>query len=284
MVLLPKESPRPRDIDFDLVKKIGRTIHGPLRAYFRSRVEGLDNLPEGRALLVSVHNGGVIPADSLVLGSHLYRHFDYERPFHFLAHDILWWLPRQVTDVIERVGAVQGNHVNATAVLEADRAMVVYPGGAWDVYRPFSQRHKIDWNGHMGYIRLAVRTRTPIVPVPSVGGHETLFVLSRGEWIVKLLGIQGFIRGVRGIPVSIAFPWGLVLPIPPHIPLPAQIDIQAMEPMELHNLPEGRALFRSNPKGDPDLLARLHAMVQQKMQQGIDALAQGRIPLLGKFF
>lgn len=282
MVLLPRQSPRPRDIDFDLVRKIGQSIHRPMQAYFRPRVEGLDNVPEGRALLVSVHNGGILPVDSIVLGAHLYRHFAYERPFHFLAHDILWKLPPRVSDVLERVGGVQGNHVNATAVLEADRAMVVYPGGAWDVYRPFSQRHHIDWNGHMGYIRLAVRTRTPIVPVPSVGGHETLFVLTRGEWIVKLLGIDGFIRGVRGVPLSIGFPWGLGLPIPPHIPLPAQIDIKAMEPMELHNTPEGRALFRGDPKGDPDLLARLHTMVQQKMQQGMDDLADGRIPLLGR--
>ena len=282
MVLLPREIPRPRDVDFDLVKKIGESVRRPLDAYFRPRVEGLDNIPEGRALMVSVHNGGVLPVDSFVLGTKLYRHFHYKRPFHFLAHDILWNLPRRVSDVLERIGAVQGNPVNAAAVLEADRAMVVYPGGAYEVYRPFSQRHHIDWNGHMGYIRLAVRTRSPVVPVPSVGGHETLFVISRGEWIVKLLGIEGFIRSVHGVPLAIGFPWGLQLPFPPHIPLPAQLHMKAMEPMELHNLPAGRALFRSSSKGDPELLARLHQMVQQKVQQGMDELADGRLPLLGK--
>jgi len=282
MVLLPRESPHPSDVDFDLVKKIGRAIRRPLQAYFRPRVEGLDKVPAGRALLVSVHNGGVLPVDSIVLGSELYRHFGYERPFHFLAHDILWRAPRRITDALERVGVVQGNPVNAAAVLEADRAMVVYPGGAWEVYRPYAERHHIDWNGHMGYIRLAVRTRTPIVPVPSVGGHETLLVLTRGEWIVRLLGIEGFIRSVHGIPLAIGFPWGLQLPLPLHIPLPAQVHIKAMEPMELHNLPEGRALFRSDPKGDPEVLARLHHMVQQKVQQGMDDLADGRIPLIGK--
>ncbi len=285
MVLLPQHSPRPRDVDFELVKKVGRFVWGPLQTYFRPRVEGLDNVPDGRALIVSVHNGGVLPVDSFVLGSHLYRHFNYERPFHFLAHDILWNAsPRRFSDTLERIGAVQGNPVSAAGVLEADRAMVVYPGGAWEVYRPFSQRHHIDWNGHMGYIRLAVKTRTPIVPVPSVGGHETLFVLTRGEFIVKGLGIEGFIRGVRGIPLAVGFPWGLQLPFPLHIPLPAQLHMKATEPMELHNLAAGRALFRNNPKGDPALLAELHHMVQQKVQQGMNELAQGRIPLLGKLF
>lgn len=284
MVLLPRESPRPRDVDFDLVKKVGRQIQRPIDTYFRPRVEGLDNVPEGRALLVSVHNGGVLPVDSFVFGSYLYRHSNYERPFHFLAHDILWQGPRWFSDRVERVGGVQGNPVNATAVLEADRALVVYPGGAWEVYRPYTQRNKIDWNGHMGYLRLAVRTRTPIVPVPAVGGHETLFVLTRGEFIVKLLGIKGFIRSVHGIPLAIGFPWGLQLPFPLHIPLPAQLHMKALEPMELHNLPAGRALFHHNPKGDPELLAQLHAMVQQKVQQGMDELAEGRIPLLGKLF
>jgi len=283
MVLLPKHSPRPRDVDFELVKKIGRFVYRPMQRYFRPRVEGLDNVPDGRALLVSVHNGGVLPVDSFVLGSHLYRHFNYERPFHFLAHDILWNAsPRGFSDALERIGAVQGNPVNAASVLEADRAMVVYPGGAWEVYRPFSQRHHIDWNGHMGYIRLAVKTRAPIVPVPSVGGHETLFVLTRGEWLGKLFGFDGKIRSVHGIPLAIGFPWGLQLPFPLHLPMPAQLDIKAMEPMELHNTAAGRALFRNHPKGDPELLAELHTMVQQKVQQGMNELAEGRVPLLGR--
>ena len=62
-----------------------------------------------------------------------------------------------------------------------------------------------------------------------------------------------------GIPLAIGFPWGVQLPFPLHIPMPAQLDIKAMEPMELHNTAAGRALFRNHPKGDPALLAELHA-------------------------
>ncbi len=282
MVLLPKKLPRPPDVDLDLVRRIGMALRRPMRAYFRPRVEGLERIPPGRALLVSVHNGGVLPVDSLVLGSYLYHHFGYERPFHFLAHDILWKMPRMLHEALERVGVMRGDPTSAAAALHAERAMVVYPGGAWEVYRPFSQRHHIDWRSHTGYVRLAVRTRTPVVPVPSVGGHETLFVLSRGEWIVRLSGIEGFIRSVHGIPIAVGFPWGVQLPFPLHVPLPAQLHMRVGEPLELHNLPAGRALFARDPKGDPEHLAALHRMVQQKVQEGMDDLARGRIPLWGK--
>ncbi|MFH2008313.1 MAG: lysophospholipid acyltransferase family protein [bacterium] len=283
MVLLPKLSPRPRDVDFELIRKVGRFWHGPMKAYFRYQVDGFENVPDGRALLVSVHNGGILPVDSFILGSAFYRHFEYKRPLHYLGHDILWKLPSKGVDLLERLGAVHGNHAHATAVLEDERALCVYPGGAWEVYRPFRHRNKIDWNGHVGYIRLAVKNRAPVVPVPSVGAHETFVVLTRGEFVMKLLPLDGILRGVHGIPFALGFPWGLSIgPFPLHIPLPAQISIRAMEPMELHNLPAGRALFRGNPKGDPDKLRELHRMVQQKVQQGMDELNVGRVPFLGR--
>ena len=282
MVLLRKNSPRPRDVDFDLIRKVIGASHPIVSAYFRSRLEGLENLPAGRSLLVSTHSGGVFPVDSFILGAEFHLQTHFTRPLHYLGHDVLWKMPTKWVDILERLGGVHGNPVSAAGVLEADRSLVVYPGGAWEVYRPFKDRNKVDWNGHMGYVRLAVKTRSPVVPMPSIGAHETLMVLTRGEWLLGPMGMRGKIKGLRGIPLALGFPFGLSLgPFPPHIPLPAQITIRALEPMELHNLPDGRALFRNNPRGDSDCLRRLHRMVQQNMQQGLDELAQGRIPVLG---
>lgn len=282
MVLLPKTPPLPRDVDFALCRRIERVIQPILKTYFRYRVEGFDRLPKGRLLLVSVHSGGIWPVDSLILGAEFLRHTEFQRPIHYLAHDILWRLPPAFVDVIERIGVVQANPNGAAMLLEADRALAVYPGGTREVYRPFAERNKINWNGHMGYVRLAVRTRTPIVPVPSIGAHETLIVLTSGERMNRLVGLSRILRKVPVLPIALTFPWGVALPVPPHIPLPAQITLRAMEPLELHNLPDGRALFRRNPRGDPELMRRLHHLVQEKMQEGMDDLARDRVPFLGK--
>jgi 1-acyl-sn-glycerol-3-phosphate acyltransferase len=236
-------------------------------------------------MLVSMHNGGVTPVDSFILGVEYHRHFAYERPLHFLAHSILWKVP-YLGELAERVGGVSTNPQAAQALLEAGRTVCVYPGGAYEVFRPFWKRHEVDWNGHMGYLRLAVKTRTPVVPIPSVGAHETLIVLARGQRLLRMVGLEGKIPGVSILPVGLAFPAGLTIAglFPPYLPLPAQVSLRVMEPLELHDLPAGRALFRRDPQGDPAHLAHLHRLVTQKMQQGVDSLSVGRIPFLGQVF
>jgi 1-acyl-sn-glycerol-3-phosphate acyltransferase len=284
MVLLLKNAPPPPAPELGLVRRVCEALDGPLKAYFRYRVEGLENIPEGRAMLVGIHNGGILPVDSVILGMAYHKHFAYRRPLHFLAHSILWNLPRAVTQPLEQLGVVKTNPRAAQQLLEAERTVCVYPGGAYEVYRPFWQRHEVDWNGHMGYLRLAVRTRTPIVLVPGVGAHETLIVLARGQRLLRMVGLEGKWSGISILPVALTLPGGLsVGPFPPHFPLPAQISLRALEPLEIHNLPEGRALFRRVPNGDPELLGRLHHLVQQKMQEGMNALSVGRVPFLGQF-
>ena len=70
--------------------------------------------------------------------------------------------------------------------------------------------------------------------------------------------------------------------LPPYIPLPAQVTVRCLEPLELHSTSAGRQAFRRNPKGDPEHLTTLHRMVQAHMQQGLDTLSKGRIPVLGQ--
>ncbi len=288
MVLLPKTGPEPTvslpDVDYELIRKVSGAMRPWLQSYYRPRVQGIERIPEGRALLVGIHSGGCIPADAFALGRAFYEHFDFRRSLQFLAHNVLWTISPKITRILEGIGAVKASPATGRELLERERAVMVYPGGAYEVYRPWWERNRIDWNGHMGYARLAVRTRTPIVPVPSIGAHEQFISLSRGLSLNRLFGLHRWIKRLEIMPLIWSFPGGLsiagVFPFG-YIPFPAQVTVRCLEPLELYNTTAGRALFRRNPKGDPEHLHRLHRMVQQVMQREVDELGRDRIPVLG---
>jgi len=235
--------------------------------------------------MVGVHSGGILPVDALALGRAYYEHFEYQRPLQFLAHQILWRINPRVSRVLEGIGAVLASPKNGQALLEAERTVMVYPGGTFEVFRPFWERNRINWNGHMGYVRLAVRTRTPVVPVPSVGAHEQFIGLTRGVRLNRLIGLHKLLGRVEILPLLWTFPFGPTLAfIPPYIPLPAQVTVECLQPMELHQTAAGRQAFRRMAKGDPEHLLTLHRMVQQHMQRGLESLSRGRIPVLGRLF
>lgn len=284
MVLHVRPSlPQPPEVDYPLVRRVAGVVGPVLRAYFRTRVEGLERIPTGRSLLVGVHSGGILPVDALALGAAFYKHFDYRRSLQFLAHQLLWRISPEVTRVMEGIGGVEASPENGQALLEAERTVMVYPGGTFEVFRPFWERNRIDWNGHMGYVRLAVRTRTPIVPVPSVGAHEQFIGLTRGLALNKLVGLSKLLGRVEILPLLWTVPFGpTVAFLPPYLPLPAQVTVRCLEPLELHNTAAGRQVFRRSPKGDPEHLRTLHRLVQTHMQEGLQSLSEGRIPVLGQ--
>ncbi len=86
-------------------------------------------------------------------------------------------------------------------------ALLVYPGGDYEVHRPSWERAKVDFGGRKGFIRLALEKDVPIVPVVSIGGQETALFLSRGEWLAKLLRLDRMFR-LKVLPISLAHPVG----------------------------------------------------------------------------
>lgn len=293
MVLLPQTPARPQvapgapvdvpGVDYQVIRKVVRALRPALGVYFRPRVEGLERIPAGRALLVGVHSGGMMPADALALGAAFYRHFSFERSLQFLAHRILWSVTPGFSRFMEAIGAVKASPAAGASLLEQDRAVMVYPGGTYEVFRPWWERHQVDWNGHMGYVRLAVRTRTPIVLVPSVGAHEQFVGLTRGLALNQLVGLHKVLGRVKIMPIIWSFPFGLSIAgiAPGYVPLPAQVSVRVLEPLALHETAAGRALFRRDPRGDPAHLRRLHRTVQQHMRAALQDMSRGRIPLIG---
>jgi 1-acyl-sn-glycerol-3-phosphate acyltransferase len=238
--------------------------------WYRGEVRGLGNVPEtGPVLLVGNHSGGNLTPDTLVFTLAFNTYFGVERAFFQLAHNLVLSMPG--LGQLRKFGTVAASHENARKALAAGAALLVYPGGDYEVHRPTSERNRVDFGGRKGFIRLAIAQNVPVVPVVSIGGQETALFLSRGERLAKLLALDKMFR-LKVLPISLALPWGLnVGDMLGHIPLPAKITIETLPPIDL------REEFGPEPDVDEvyDHLVRL-------MQDTLDALAaERRLPIIG---
>jgi len=238
--------------------------------YFRGEVRGLGNIPEqGGVLLVGNHSGGNLTPDTTVFTLAFSAYFGVERAFYQLAHNLVLSMPG--LGLLRKYGTVAASPQNARKALESDAALLVYPGGDHEVHRPSWQRHRVDFDGRKGFIRLALEHDVPIVPVVSVGGQETALFLSQGKGLASALGLDRAFR-LKVLPISIALPWGLnVGDMLGHIPLPAKITIEALPPIHL------REEFGEQPDLD-----EVYDHVMRLMQETLDGLAsERRFPVLG---
>lgn len=238
--------------------------------WFRPKVRGLEHIPAtGPVLLVGNHSGGTLIADTFVFSYAFSTYFGPERRFHQLAHDMVLRTPGLAA--LRKYGTVAASHENAKAALRAGAALLVYPGGDMETFRPTSAGDRIDFAGRSGFVRLALESDVPIVPVVAIGGQETALFVTRGETLAKLLGLDRLLR-IKVMPIQIAPPFGLtVFDLPPRIPLPSQITIQVLPPLSL------RTEFGPHPD-EEDVLAAITA----EMQDALDELAAERdLPVAG---
>jgi 1-acyl-sn-glycerol-3-phosphate acyltransferase len=238
--------------------------------YFRADVKGLEKIPaDGPVLLVGNHSGGNVTPDTLVFSLAFATYFGVERRFFQLAHNLVLAMPGLGT--LRKYGTVAASHENARKALETGAALLVYPGGDYEVHRPSWDSAKVDFNGRKGWIRLALDNNVPVVPLVAIGGQETALFLSRGERLARLLRLDKMFR-LKVLPISLAIPWGLnVGDMLSHWPLPAKISMRALDPIDL------RKEFGREP--DPD---EVYDEVLGRMQRTLDQLQRDRtLPLIG---
>jgi 1-acyl-sn-glycerol-3-phosphate acyltransferase len=238
--------------------------------WYRGEVRGLGNIPDsGPVLLVGNHSGGNMTPDTVVFTLAFNTYFGVERPFFQLAHNLVLSMPG--LGQLRKFGTVAASPANATKALESGAALLVYPGGDYEVHRPSWERNRINFDGRKGFIRLALEQDVPIVPVVSIGGQETALFLSRGERLARLLALDRMFR-LKVLPISLAIPWGLnVGDMLGHLPLPSKITIETLPAIDL------RAEF--GPKPD---LGEVYDHIERLMQDTLDALAaERRLPVIG---
>lgn len=241
------------------------------KLYFRADVSGMERIPKsGPVLLVGNHSGGTMIADTFVFAQHFYDHFGPDRAFNQLAHDLVFKTPG-LRAMVQRYGSVPASPKNMARALADDAALLVYPGGDEDSFRPSWETGNVDLAGRTGFVKLALEYGVPIVPIVALGGQETGLFLGRGKGLAKRLQLNRLAR-LKVLPVVLGPPFGItVLDLPPRIPLPSKITIRIMPPIDL----------RKKLGRDPDIEAG-YRLVAGRMQRTLTRLNNQRtIPVVG---
>ena len=243
------------------------------RYYFRVTTDGWHHLPtDGSMLIVGSHNGGIIAPDTLMFMVDWFRRFGPERPVYGLMHPNVWMVPIY-SQLTVKLGAVMANPKMAISALKRDAAVLVYPGGAEDLWRPHSLRHHIHFAGRKGFIKLALRERVPIVPAISKGAHDTLIILADYYKELRQLHDWGmpwlFGFDPMVFPIYLGLPWGLAIGPLPNIPLPVAIHNRICAPIVFERY--GRAAAN-----DRDYVDACYEKVTTRMQLELDRLVEGQ--------
>jgi len=240
--------------------------------YFRMEVEGWERIPEPPALLVGVHSGAPFVWDAWTIGVQWWRHYGEERPLHGTAHDALMAAP-VVGSYFRKMGVLPAAADSMSAALAAGRDVALWPGGEVDSLRPWVKRDEATLAGRTGFIRLAIASGVPIVPIATVGGPDSMPVLFSGRRLAKVMQLDKIAR-LKVFPFAISVPWGIAPAALPEIPLPTKIRTAFQEPVTLANDPE-----KAN---DDDYVDRKYEEVRKSIQRGMDELARRRrFPLFG---
>jgi 1-acyl-sn-glycerol-3-phosphate acyltransferase len=220
------------------------------RHYFRTEVSGAQNVPNGRVLLIANHSGQV-PIDGALIGASLFMDVEPPRFMRAMVEKWTQTLPF-VSLLFSRVGQVVGVPENAKRLLESDEALLVFPEGARGISKPFDRRYQLVDFG-LGFMRLAIETRTPIVPVSVIGGEEQYISVGNFEALAKILRMPSF-----PILPQLLLPFGA-------LPLPTRYRITFGEPMR----------FDGDPDDDDAIIEEkvfvVKATIQSMLNRGLKA-------------
>ena len=239
-------------------------------AWFRPEVHGLENIPDEPVLFVGNHSGGSMVPDTFVFLLAYNTYFTVDgRPIYALGHEIVTSFPA-LGRLARKLGVVTAKPEAAAAVFETGASALVYPGGDVEALRPWRDRNRIVFNGRKGFLKLAHANKVKIVPIVATGGQDTFFVLNDGRRTAQLLRIDKLLR-IKTLPISVSFPWVVFPGDMFHVPFPAKIRVQVLEPVDLHER------FGDDPDWD-----EAYDYVTSLMQAALSTLAsKTTLPVLG---
>ena len=218
------------------------------RHYFRTSVFGAENIPEGRVLLVANHSGQ-IPIDAALIGAALFMDVEPPRFIRAMVEKWTQTLPF-ISLLFSRVGQIVGVPENARRLLEQDEALLVFPEGSRGISKSFAERYQLQDFG-LGFMRLAIETGTPVVPVSVIGAEEQYISMGNFGSLAKMLRMPTF----PVIP-QLLLPGGA-------LPLPTKYRIYFGEPMR----------FDGDPDDDDAVIEEkvwtVRAAIQATLQRGL---------------
>jgi 1-acyl-sn-glycerol-3-phosphate acyltransferase len=239
--------------------------------YFRVKTDGWENVPEEQVLFVGSHNGGLAAPDMIMMMYDWFRRFGTEKLIYGLMHSHVWQLNQELAKLAAKTGAIVAHPKMAIAALSKGASVLVYPGGAQDVFRPHYQRNQINFAGRRGFIKLALRQGVPIVPAISMGAHDSLIVITDCYDMAKQLHQWGmpWILGLdpQVFPIYLGLPWGIAFGPLPNLPLPVQIQTRVCKPIVFEK-------YGLKAASDRNYVEDCYQQVHSIMQQELDILAE----------
>ncbi|MBM4371465.1 MAG: acyltransferase family protein [Deltaproteobacteria bacterium] len=229
------------------IRKVIPLVRFLYRVYFRVETRGTREIPQGRVMFVGNH-GGQIPIDGLLVATAMALEAD---PPRIVRSMVERWVPTLpfVSLFMARCGQVLGDPANSRHLLDQEEAILVFPEGVRGISKTWRERYRLQEFGS-GFLRLALETRTPIVPVAILGLEEAVPALTRSRTLARVLGAPSF-------PITPTFPWLLPLGL---LPYPVKVRIVFGEPLR----------FRGDPDEEDEIVDRKAAQVRDTIQAMLD--------------
>jgi 1-acyl-sn-glycerol-3-phosphate acyltransferase len=219
--------------------------------WWRVETIGARNVPShGRAMLVSNH-AGTVPWDATMISVGMLREHPLPRYPRFLVLDWAFTLP-YVSVAMRKLGGVVASPYNALRLLEQDELVAVFPEGSKGAGKPFKERYRLQRFGRGGFVEIALRTGSPIVPVAVVGSEEIYPKIGEAPLLAKLIGAPYF-------PLTPTFPALGPLGV---VPLPSKWRIEFCEPIETSRYGPAAAEDRS-------LVFELSEQIREQIQSKV---------------
>ena len=233
--------------------------------YFSAEVRGWENVPtQGPMLIVGNHSGGAQTMDTAPLLERWINDRGPDMPLYMLGYDLLFAFPI-VGPLWRKLGLLRAHPALARAALKRGAAAVVFPGGDYEVFRPWSERNRIDFGGHMGFVQLAITARVPVVPMTIHGAHESTIVLTRGRRLARWMGLGRL--HIKVFPFIWNIPLGVTPAFVPSLQLPAKVTVQFGKPLDWSHVDPRQAR-------DLRVVRRCYEEITGVMQHTLDALAR----------
>lgn len=240
-------------------------LFGPLSRYFRTTIDHVERIPAGGALLVGNH--ATYGIDSFAMFPALFAATG--RPIRGLGDKILFG-SAPTRRLFHATGAVPGDRDVAMRLLEAGELCLCYPGGDKDSFKRWWQRHQLMWQGRTGYLRIALASGAPIVPIFGVGIDDAFPVVGQERLVFRrLLGSRRY-----DMPVLLSASGLGIASGPLNVPFPSRFHFEVAEPIvfDLSDA-ERQAVRRRDPAIEP-LVQKLHAETFSRCQATLDGLAR----------
>jgi len=188
------------------------------RYWFRCKVRGIENVPAGRAMVIGNH-AGQIALDGLMVSAALVLEGEPPRLVRGMGEYWLGTLPF-LSILLDRTGSSVGTPQTCADMLRHGECVMAFPEGIRGMNKLYADAYQLQEFG-LGFMRLALETDTPIIPVAVVGSEEQAPSIANLEGLGRMLGMPAF-------PITLTWPWLGPLGM---IPLPVRYHIEFGAPM-----------------------------------------------------